>query len=298
MAYFLDPRNFLEIERILMFEDLSFNEIYKEETVKSVLSGTFMSGNYHIDNISYSSMFMEAGRTYNVNPVYLASLSRQEVGTTQGLVTSGNQFEYKGITYIGFYNFYNIGAKSSEENPAKAGLVYASAGSVANSEGVYVGNIGGGSSTPVTPDDGGSNVTPVSTHLANMGVNRKGNYITNLSLNTTVSALKKKTNGNELTFKKASGSLLGDTEKVTTGSTITFSTGETYTIVIYGDLTGDGEIDSADLLRMRQQLLGKVTLSGSYLEAAHVYNTSGDVDSSDLLRLRQHLLGKTSINQA
>ena len=298
MAYFLDPRNFLEIERILMFEDLSFNEIYKEETVKSVLSGTFMSGNDHIDNISYSSMFMEAGRTYNVNPVYLASLSRQEVGTTQGLVTSGNQFEYKGITYIGFYNFYNIGAKSSEENPAKAGLVYASAGSVANSEGVYVGNIGGGSSTPVTPDDGGSNVTPVSTHLANMGVNRKGNYITNLSLNTTVSALKKKTNGNELTFKKASGSLLGDTEKVTTGSTITFSTGETYTIVIYGDLTGDGEIDSADLLRMRQQLLGKVTLSGSYLEAAHVYNRSGDVDSSDLLRLRLHLLGKTSINQA
>ena len=69
-------------------------------------------------------------------------------------------------------------------------------------------------------------------------------------------------------------------------------------MVIYGDLTGDGEVDSADLLRMRQQLLGKVTLSGSYLEAAHVYNTSGSVDSSDLLRLRQHLLGKTYINQA
>ena len=97
-----------------------------------------------------------------------------------------------------------------------------------------------------------------------MGLNRKGSYITNLQVGTTVSSLKNKTNGNELTFKNASGATLGDSEKLTTGSTITFSTGETYTIVIYGDLTGDGDIDSADLLRMRQQLLGKVSLNGSY----------------------------------
>lgn len=315
VEYFLDPRNFLMADSVLMFEDLAYNEVYKEETVKSVLAGTFMSGNDNVDNVSYSSMFMEAGKTYNVNPVYLASLSRQEVGTTKGLVTSGEQFEYKGITYVGFYNFYNIGAYSSEENPAKAGLVFASAGSTPNSDGIYVGNIdsGGGSSGDNSNNNNSGNnnnnngnngntntpnATPVATHLSNMRLNRKGSYITNLQVGTTVSNLKSKTNGNELTFKNASGATLGDSEKLTTGSTITFSTGETYTIVIYGDLTGDGDIDSADLLRMRQQLLGKVSLNGSYLEAAHVYNTSGDVDSSDLLRLRQHLLGKTSINQA
>lgn len=299
VEYFLDPRNFLMADSVLMFEDLSYNDIYKEETVKSVLAGTFMSGNDQVDNVSYSSMFMEAGKTYNVNPVYLASLSRQEVGATMGLVTSGEQFEYKGITYVGFYNFYNIGAYSSEENPAKAGLVFASAGSTPNSDGVYVGNVGGGSSDskPVDDPDTPSTV-PVATLIANMGLNRKGTYLTNLSLNTKVSTLKGKISGQTVTFKSASGNVLGDTEKLTTGSTVTFSTGEVYTVVIYGDLTGDGEVDSADLLRMRQQLLGKVTLSGSYLEAAHVYNTSGSVDSSDLLRLRQHLLGKTYINQA
>lgn len=299
VEYFLDPRNFLMADSVLMFEDLSYNDIYKEETVKSVLAGTFMSGNDQVDNVSYSSMFMEAGKTYNVNPVYLASLSRQEVGVTMGLVTSGEQFEYKGITYVGFYNFYNIGAYSSEENPAKAGLVFASAGSTPNSDGVYVGNVGGGSSDskPVDDPDTPSTV-PVATLIANMGLNRKGTYLTNLSLNTKVSTLKGKISGQTVTFKSASGGVLGDTENVTTGSTVTFSSGEVYTIVIYGDLTGDGEVDSADLLRMRQQLLGKVTLSGAYFEAAHVYNTSGSVDSSDLLRLRQHLLGKTFINQA
>ena len=186
VEYFLDPRNFLMADSVLMFEDLSYNDIYKEETVKSVLAGTFMSGNDQVDNVSYSSMFMEAGKTYNVNPVYLASLSRQEVGATMGLVTSGEQFEYKGITYVGFYNFYNIGAYSSEENPAKAGLVFASAGSTPNSDGVYVGNVGGGSSDskPVDDPDTPSTV-PVATLIANMGLNRKGTYLTNLSLNTS-----------------------------------------------------------------------------------------------------------------
>ena len=301
MEYFLDPRNFLMEDSILMFEDLSYNDYYTEEMVKNVLAGTFMSGTDNVDGLTYSSMFMEAGKENNVSPVYLASLSRQEVGANKGLVTSGEQFEYKGITYVGFYNFYNIGAYGSEENPAKAGLVYASAGSVANSDGVYVGNIGSDTSIPVTPPDDSQttpSATPVSTHISNMGMNRKGNYLTNLTVGITVSELKNKTSGSELTFKDAEGNPLGNTETLTTGSTITFSTGETYTIVIYGDLTCDGKIDGADLLMMRKYLLGQMSLSDAKLEAAHVYTTSGEVNGADLLKIRQHLLGKSNINQA
>lgn len=300
VEYFLDPRNFLMADSVLMFEDLSYNDIYKEETVKSVLAGTFMSGNDQVDNVSYSSMFMEAGKTYNVNPVYLASLSRQEVGTTMGLVTSGEQFEYKGITYVGFYNFYNIGAYSSEANPAKAGLVFASAGSTPNSDGVYVGNVGGGSSDskPVeNPDTSSPSAVPVATLIANMGLNRKGTYLTNLSLNTKVSALKSKISEQSVTFKSASGGVLGDTEKVTTGSTVTFSTGEVYTVVIYGDLTGDGNINSADLLKLKEYLQGYVSLKEAYLEAARLINVSGNINSADLLRLKEYLQGQQNISQ-
>ena len=264
-----------------------------------------MEGNDNVDGIPYSTLFMEAAKSYNVSPVYLASLSRQEVGTKMGLVTSGEQFEYKGITYIGFYNFYNIGARSSEENPAKAGLVYAAAGAVPNSDGVYVGNIGSDDpSIPVTdPDTGGGSstlpvVTPVASHLSNMGLNRKGSYLTNVTIGATVATLKSKTNGEELTFKDINGNVIGNTEKVTTGTTITFSTGESYTFVLYGDLTGDGVINSADLLRMRQYLLGKVSLSGAYLESARLVNVSGNINSADLLRMRQYLLGQKNINQA
>ena len=77
------------------------------------------------------------------------------------------------------------------------------------------------------------------------------------------------------------------------------SNGETkvYIIIIYGDLTGDGLIDSADLLRMRQHLIGTKPLQNEFLVAANVIKTDNVVDSSDLLRMRQHLLNKNKIEQ-
>lgn len=301
-AYFLDPRNFLEENSILMFEELVFAEHYTEDAVKSILSSTFMSGNDHVDNISYSSIFVEAGRVNNVNPVYLASLSRQEVGVNGGIVTSGEKFEYKGITYQGFYNFYNIGAYSSEEDPAKAGLVYAAFGSSSNQDGIYVGNIGGstnpGDNNNNNNDTNTPSLTPVKTHISRMELNLKGNFLTNVSLNSTVQSLKNKTIAGEVSFKNASmTNEVGNTEKVGTGMNVVFKTGESYKVVVYGDLTGDGVINSADLLRMRQYLLGQVNLQGAYLEAARLVNTSGKVNSADLLRMRQYLLGQKGISQ-
>ncbi len=91
--------------------------------------------------------------------------------------------------------------------------------------------------------------------------------------------------------------LLGDDVAINTKNEI-IATGtvlskddEKFTVVIKGDLTGDGKINSADLLRMRQYLLGDANLSIEYKTAGMIagYN---DIKSADLLRLRQHLLGQ------
>lgn len=301
VAYFLDPRNCLMVDSILMFENLSFSTNYTESVVQSVLNGTFMSGKDAVDKLSYASIFMEAGRTYNVSPVYLAALSRQEVGAQGSISTSGAQVDYKGNSYLGFYNFFNIGAYSSEESPVRAGIVYASAGASKNAQGVFVGIPG--TSTPV---NGGNNsggtsqptVTPLATHLSNMKLNRKGSYITNIALGTNVRTLKSRTKGNELVFRNTAGAIMSDSDRLGTGCKITFPTGETYEVTIYGDLTGDGLVNSADLLKIRQHLLGQIKLSGSYLEAARLINASGNINSADLLRLRQYLLGQKGISQA
>ena len=320
VAYFLDPRNFLEESSILMFEDLSFSDYYKEEAVKSVLKGTFMEGSDPIDHENYSSIFYEAGKIYNVSPIYLASLSKQEVGVRGSITTSGEEISYKGNTYQGFYNFYNIGAYSSEENPAKAGLVYAALGGIKNEKGIYVGNIGGAptisagvntdkpktnpvsnptpkeETTTVTQENKPSKETTTASQLSKLNLNKKDNYVTNLSINMPASALLNK--DNSITIKDASGKKISGNTKIGTGSTITFVGGETLTTVIYGDLDGDGSVDALDLLMMVRALNKKYDLKGSYLEAARIYNTKGNIDAMDLLSLVRYLNGKLKISQA
>ena len=70
---------------------------------------------------------------------------------------------------------------------------------------------------------------------------------------------------------------------------------ENYTVVIKGDLTGDGKVNSGDLLQMRKYLLEEVNLAGAYKEAG-IIESAGNIKSLDLLRLRQYLLGEYSFS--
>lgn len=67
-----------------------------------------------------------------------------------------------------------------------------------------------------------------------------------------------------------------------------------FTNIVSGDITGEGTINSSDLLRIRRHLLGEKTLSGIYFIAADV-NHDDSINSSDLLKMRQHSLGNISI---
>lgn len=101
---------------------------------------------------------------------------------------------------------------------------------------------------------------------------------------------------------KLSGAVVKDAKgkKVTsgnigTGYTIEYD-GEKYTVVKLGDTTGNGKVDSADLLAIQRHLLGKVKITDQYqLKAA---DTTGNekVDSADLLAVQRELLGKSNIS--
>lgn len=130
IAYYMDPRNFLNDMDIFQFEALSYDESQSATVVQSILNNTFMSGNYSvIDSAtgaaatgSYVQAFMDAGKTASANPYFLASRCKQEVGTNGSNATSGT---YKG--YEGIYNFYNIGASDGTNAVAK-GLLWAKGG--------------------------------------------------------------------------------------------------------------------------------------------------------------------------
>ena len=129
-------------------------------------------------------------------------------------------------------------------------------------------------------------ILPLANYLVNAGYKVNNNYVTGFPVGESIENVKKKLANNDISF---SSNTIG------TGTTLSYN-GQTYTIVIYGDLTGDGKINSADLLKMRQHLQGTTTLSGAYLEAGMLAN-NGKVNSADLLKLRQHLLGTNKISQ-
>ena len=281
-AYYMDPRNFLNETYVFMFENLSFSDSIGESVVQSVLSkNSLLSGYDLIDNMNYSTIFMKAGQEANVNPVYLASLSNQEVGSNSGLI-NGVEFEYKGITYSGLFNFYNIGASSSAENPVKAGLVYASGG-VCTKCGEYDPSVAVSENTTSNNDNQGIDKGAI---VSSLGASLNGNYIKGFNVGEAISTLQGKS-GN-VSYSEA--------DIIKTGMTLTLSDGTTYTAVVYGDVSGDGKINSADLLKIRQHLLGTASLSGAYLEAAKVAGND-NVNSANLLKIRQYLLASTNISQ-
>lgn len=115
VAYYMDPRNFMDEKNIFMFENLGYNSTYQTESVvKTIFKNT--------DLLSYSSYFIEAA-TYNgnnVSPIMLAARSRQEV------VTSGGKLSSSANGSKGYYNFYNLGAFSKCSNPVSCAIDFAS----------------------------------------------------------------------------------------------------------------------------------------------------------------------------
>ena len=123
IAYYMDPRNFLDEQQIFMFETQAYEDSQNKDVVAGILNGTFMADGkgYNANGkwYTYVDTFMEAGEIANVSPYFLASRSRQEVGA----VTPGNSVNGT----RGVYNFFNIGANASASgNAVTNGLNYAS----------------------------------------------------------------------------------------------------------------------------------------------------------------------------
>ena len=123
IKYYMDPRNFLTEKNIFMFEVLSYQPTYQNNTlIRSLLDKSFMptiyKNFYGEENMyNYAEDFILAGDTYDVSPSHLASRIIQE-GNNKSSV------EYNGKTYTTF-NFFNIRATGA--NPQYRGLLWAAA---------------------------------------------------------------------------------------------------------------------------------------------------------------------------
>ncbi len=106
VAYYMDPRNFLNEQDVFQFEQLSLLPTHTLEGVTAILDGTFME--------SMASVFMDVAKAKNVNAYLLAVRAFNEQGATGNDLGKGTvaNFVYNGVEQkvYGFYNFFDIGA--------------------------------------------------------------------------------------------------------------------------------------------------------------------------------------------
>ena len=124
VAYYMDPRNFLNDTGVYQFMTHSYDGSNQNaNTVAAVVKGTFMEtrkpgGGYS----NYASLINAVGKASNVNPNVLAAMIVQEQGSkgTSSLI-SGTVSGYKG-----YYNFFNVNAyETSSRDKITNGLIYA-----------------------------------------------------------------------------------------------------------------------------------------------------------------------------
>ncbi len=90
--------------------------------------------------------------------------------------------------------------------------------------------------------------------------------------------------------------------KTAVSSTTTISTGMTavvnnksYTLVVKGDVNGDGRITITDVVALQSHVVGKQTLTGAYKEAADL-NGDTNITITDVVKAARVIVGKDSLS--
>lgn len=123
LAYYMDPRNFLNEDGIYQFLQQSYDaDSQNVDTVASVIEGSFMDGKSPGDDFeTFQACIENAGEETGVNANVLAAMIIQEQGWEGSPLVSGEKEGYEG-----FYNFFNIGAWTTDDQSSiERGLWYA-----------------------------------------------------------------------------------------------------------------------------------------------------------------------------
>jgi hypothetical protein len=141
--------------------------------------------------------------------------------------------------------------------------------------------------------------------IGNLGVKYSDSFIwgidTGTPLDNFINTVKTVNAGASVSITNNNGTTKTN-PTLATGDKITLSINsesKTYYTVVYGDVSGDGNITVLDLLKIQKHILGssKFAESSSYFTAADVSKDS-NITVLDLLKIQKHILGSTKISQS
>lgn len=123
VAYYMDPRNWINDSNIFQFENLAYNgDIQNIDGVNKILNTVPWAKGDKITYIktdgttgtldkSYAQVIMEAAAEAGISPYHLAARIKQEQGVNNSASSTGRG---DNATYKGYYNFLNIQATGGD----------------------------------------------------------------------------------------------------------------------------------------------------------------------------------------
>lgn len=110
VAYYMDPRNFLDETYIFQFENLQYSNEHTLDGVKAILPDRYDG---------YAEDLLKAAKETRVSAYFLATRMRQEGSKIDGTWVDTQT----GTSYKGYYNFFNYGAYAGSQYGVYHGAV-------------------------------------------------------------------------------------------------------------------------------------------------------------------------------
>ena len=127
--------------------------------------------------------------------------------------------------------------------------------------------------------------------------------LTKIEPKTLVSELKEKIELNNLTLviKDVNGKELIDEDKIGTGATLAFlkednTEYDKLTVIVYGDVDGDGNIYAADYVKIKNYIMSEGNLSDASMVAADV-SRDNKIFANDYVIIKNYIMGEGTISQ-
>ena len=120
---------------------------------------------------------------------------------------------------------------------------------------------------------------------------KEDKYIINIEPNTTVEEFLTKMNTSSNITLEKDAQQLSNEQKVSTGTELTIENSIKYILVVTGDVTGDGNVNISDLVKLNMHSVGKFNLQNEYILAGDV-NHDRNVNIGDIVRLNLYSIGK------
>ena len=119
--------------------------------------------------------------------------------------------------------------------------------------------------------------------------------ITRIPPKTTVREFRKNIEANcDVVITDKNGNVLAEDDIIKTGMTLKGGKTLQYTMIVIGDITGNGEIDITDLAKAKLHIIDIERLTGIYLKAADV-DANNEIDVKDIAQMKLVLIGLMEI---